>query len=140
MVNYTHYWNDFVLNNQICCYFRITLAMKDHDSTVVYYRMTQGLVPPDSPETAHQKKQCDEQKHFIDMELRRMRHKLLDRALKIASSDKVRTCTSNEQETNKSGSTINAAAAAEELVNTESAGDQIHVIIEATKDNTEYEQ
>jgi hypothetical protein len=65
---------------------------------------------------------------------------LPDRALKIASSDKVRTCTSNEQETNKSGSTINAAAAAEELVNTESAGDQIHVIIEATKDNTEYEQ
>jgi hypothetical protein len=65
--------------------------MKDHDSTVVYYRLTQGLVPPDSPETARQKKHCDEQKHFIDMELHRMRRKLLDRALKTASSDKVRT-------------------------------------------------
>jgi len=110
--------------------------MKDHDSTVVYYRMTQGLVPPDSPETAHRKKQCDEQKHFIDMELRRMQHKLLERALKTASSDKVRT--SNEQETSNSGSTINAAA--EEQVNTKSAGDQTHVNSEFTQDNTECEQ
>lgn len=120
MVNYTHYWNDFVLNKQICCCFRIVLAMKDHDSTVVYYRMTQGLVPPDSPETAHRKKQCDEQKHLIDIELHRMQHKLLDRALKAALSDKVRTYTGNEQETSNSGSTI---AAAEEQVNSESAGD-----------------
>jgi hypothetical protein len=116
----------------------ITLAMKDHDSTVVYYRMTQGLVPPDSPETAHRKKQCDEQKHFIAMELRRMRHELLDRALKTVSSDKVRTYTSNEQETSNSGSTINAAA--EEQVNTESAGDQAHMNSEATQDSTECEQ
>jgi hypothetical protein len=112
--------------------------MKDHDSTVVYYRMTQGLVPPDSPETAHRKKQCDEQKHFIAMELRRMRHELLDRALKTVSSDKVRTYTSNEQETSNSGSTINAAA--EEQVNTESAGDQAHMNSEATQDSTECEQ
>jgi len=138
MVNYTHYWNDFVCNNQICFYFRITLAMKDHDSTVVYYRMTQGLVPPDSPETAHRKKQCNEQKHFIDMELHRMQHKLLDRALKTASSDKVRTYNSNEQEMSSSGSIINASA--EEQVNTESAGDQTHLNSEATQDNTEYEQ
>lgn len=114
--------------------------MKDHDSTVVYYRMTQGLVPPDSPETAHRKKQCEEQKHFIDMELCRMRHKLLDRALKAASSDKVRTYKSNEQEMSNSGSTIAETAAAEEQVNTESVSDQAHVNIEATKDNTEYEQ
>jgi hypothetical protein len=69
-----------------------------------------------------------------------MQHKLLDRALKTASSDKVRTYTSNEQETSNSGSTINAAAAAEEQVNTESAGDQTHVNSEATQDSTEYEQ
>jgi len=114
--------------------------MKDHDSTVVYYRMTQGLVPPDSPETAHRKKQCNEQKHFIEMELRRMQHKLLDRALKTASSDKVRTYNSNERETSSSGSIINAAAAVEEQVNSESAGDQTHLNSEATEDSTEYEQ
>jgi hypothetical protein len=62
---------------------------------------------------------------------------LLDRALKAASSDKVRTHTGNEQETSNSRSTI---AAAEEQVNSESAGDQTHMNIEATKDNTEYEQ
>lgn len=115
----------------------ITLAMKDHDSTVVYYRMTQGLVPPDSPETAQQKKKCDEQKHFLDKELRKMRHKLLDRALKAASSDKVRTSTSNEQETSNSGSTI--AAAVEQQPNIENVGDQAHVNSEATKDSTENE-
>jgi hypothetical protein len=72
--------------------------MKEHDSTVVYYRMTQGLVPPDSPETAHRKKQHDEQKHFIEVELHRMQHKLLDRALKAGSSEEKEkfSSTSNE--------------------------------------------
>jgi hypothetical protein len=91
--------------------------MKDHDSTVVYYRMTQGLVPPDSPETARRKKQCEEEKHILDMELRKMRHKLLDRALKAASSDKAWTGKSNEQERS-------TAVAAEEEVNTEDVGNQ----------------
>jgi hypothetical protein len=109
--------------------------MKDHDSTVVYYRMTQGLVPPDSPGTAHKKKQCDEQKHFVDMELRRMRHKLLEKALKAASSDQVRKHTSNEEEMSNCGSTI--AAVAEEQVNTENVGDQAHVKSEAAKDSRE---
>jgi hypothetical protein len=63
---------------------------------------------------------------------------LLDRALKTASSDKVRTYNSNEQEMSSSGSIINAAA--EEQVNTESAGDQTHLNSEATQDSTEYEQ
>lgn len=85
--------------------------MKEHDSTVVYYRMTQGLVPPDSPETAHQKKQHNEQKHFIEMEVRRMQHKLLDRALKAGSSQVKEkfSGTSNEQVSGNSASTVPAS-------------------------------
>ncbi|KDR20531.1 tRNA-splicing endonuclease subunit Sen15-like isoform X2 [Zootermopsis nevadensis] len=89
----------------------ITLAMKEHDSTVVYYRLTQGLVPPDSPETARRKKQHNEQKHFIEVEMRRMEHRLLDRALKARSSEEKEKfpSTSNEQVAGSSASTDHAS-------------------------------
>ncbi|KAJ9574783.1 hypothetical protein L9F63_008047 [Diploptera punctata] len=75
----------------------LTLAMKEHDSTVVFYRMTQGLVPPDSPETARRKKQREEQKHCIETEVHRMKNDLLERA----RNDKVgQTSAQMETETN----------------------------------------
>ncbi|XP_069686345.1 tRNA-splicing endonuclease subunit Sen15-like [Periplaneta americana] len=74
----------------------ITLAMKEHDSTVVYYRMMQGLVPPDSPETARRKKQRDEAKHCIEVEMRRMRHELLARAQKSVPEEGVETSQPDE--------------------------------------------
>jgi hypothetical protein len=87
--------------------------MKEHDSTVVYYRMTQGLVPPDSPETARRRKQCDEQKHLMEVEVHRMRHTLLDRAHKVRSSEEA------------------------EMLNADNISDQSHMNHDIAKDEQE---
>jgi hypothetical protein len=57
--------------------------------------MTQGLVPPESPESARRKKQLDEQKYFIEGEVRRMRHKLIERAHNAGLSQEVNAFTCN---------------------------------------------
>jgi hypothetical protein len=103
--------------------------MKEHDSTVVYYRMTQGLVPPDSPETTRRKKQLDEQKRFIEGEVRRMRHKLIERAHSPGSSGEVKTFTGNEQGTGHSARTVT-------VVGDENTGHS-EVTEEGTKDDQE---
>ncbi|PSN33291.1 hypothetical protein C0J52_20684 [Blattella germanica] len=65
----------------------LTLAIKDHDSTVVYYRVTQGLVPPDSPETGHRKKKHEDKKHSIEVEVRKMQRELFNKAINANKND-----------------------------------------------------
>ena len=73
--------------------------MKEHDSTIVYYRITQGLVPPDSPETARKKKQREEKKHCIEMEMRKMRQELFEKALSGVSESEKAQCSLDDVET-----------------------------------------
>jgi hypothetical protein len=113
--------------------------MKEHDSTVVYYRMTQGLVSPDSPETTRRKKQLHEQKRFIEGEVRRMRHKLLERAHNAGSSGEVKTFTGNEQETGRSASTITAAGD-DQMSTRGDTGQQPHVNNELAEKRTKDDQ
>jgi hypothetical protein len=87
-----------VRGNETCFYFRITIAMKEHDSTVIYYRMIQGLVPPDSPESTRRKKQLNEQKRFIEGEVRRMQHKWIEMAHNARFSGEVKMSTGTERE------------------------------------------
>lgn len=83
--------------------------MKEHDSTVIYYQMTQGLVPPDSPESARRKKQLNEQKRFIEGEIRRMRNKWIERAHNAGFSGEVKMFTGTERETGHSANTVTVA-------------------------------
>jgi hypothetical protein len=109
--------------------------MKEHDSTVVYYRMTQGLVPPDSPETTRRKKQLDEQKRFIEGEIRRMRHKLIERAHNAGSFGEVKTFIGNEQETCHSASTI-AVDGDHQMSTREDTWHRPHISSEVTEEGT----
>lgn len=117
----------------------ITLAMKEHDSTVVYYRTTQGLVPPDSPETTRRKKQLDEQKRFIEGEVRRMRNKLIERAHSAGSSGELKTFTGNEQETGHSVSTVTVVGD-DQMSTREDTGHRPHMSSEVTEEGTKDDQ
>ncbi|PNF41216.1 hypothetical protein B7P43_G01475 [Cryptotermes secundus] len=114
----------------------ITLAMKEHDSTVVYYRLTQGLLPPDSPETKHRKKQLDEQKRFIEGEICRMRHKLTERAHNAGSLGEAKTFIGNEQETAHSASTT-AVDGEHRMSTREDTGHQPHTSTGVTEESTQ---
>ena len=59
---------------------RLTLALKDADSTVVYYHISNGLVTPDSPEAVQNKKLIEEKKRLIQSELWRKRNQLYQSA------------------------------------------------------------
>ena len=49
--------------------FRITLIIKDRDSSSTYYRLSQGLKRPDSPETMSKKKEEESSKKQIETEV-----------------------------------------------------------------------
>nr|CAD7258757.1 unnamed protein product [Timema shepardi] len=58
----------------------VTLAIKEQDSSIVYYRITQALVPPDSPETAKRMKIREDRHRCLEGELRRRRQELFNQA------------------------------------------------------------
>lgn len=60
--------------------FSVTLALKDADSTIAYYSISEGLAAPESPEETQNKKQSEEKKKFIQSELWRKRNQLYEMA------------------------------------------------------------
>nr|CAD7454851.1 unnamed protein product [Timema tahoe] len=58
----------------------VTLAIKEQDSSIVYYQITQALVPPDSPETAKRRKIHEDRHRCLEGELRRRRQELFNQA------------------------------------------------------------
>nr|CAD7593597.1 unnamed protein product [Timema genevievae] len=59
---------------------RVTLAIKEQDSSIVYYQITQALVTPDSPETAKRRKIHEDRHRCLEGELRRRRQELFNQA------------------------------------------------------------
>ncbi|KAK3923394.1 tRNA-splicing endonuclease subunit Sen15 [Frankliniella fusca] len=57
-----------------------TLALKDADSTIVYYSITEGLVTPDSPDLVQLRKASEERKRLMQTELWRKRDQLYEGA------------------------------------------------------------
>nr|CAD7572953.1 unnamed protein product [Timema californicum] len=69
----------------------VTLAIKEQDSSIVYYRITQALVPPDSPETAKRMKIREDRHRCLEGELRRRRQELFNQAQESKGYSKNRT-------------------------------------------------
>ncbi|XP_049785863.1 uncharacterized protein LOC126188313 [Schistocerca cancellata] len=59
----------------------ITLAIKEQDSTVVYYNVERELASPDSPETTQKRKKKQETRNLIESELHRQRLDIYESAL-----------------------------------------------------------
>ncbi|XP_049960008.1 uncharacterized protein LOC126480762 isoform X1 [Schistocerca serialis cubense] len=59
----------------------ITLAIKEQDSTIVYYNVERELASPDSPETTQKKKKKQETRNLIESELHRQRLDIYESAL-----------------------------------------------------------
>lgn len=59
----------------------ITLAVKEQDSTIVYYTVERELVTPDSPETTQKRKKKQETHNLIESELHRQRSSIYESAL-----------------------------------------------------------
>lgn len=66
--------------------FSLNLAFKDSDSTIVYYRLSEGLEIPDPPEAAQHNKTIDEKKKLMQSELWRKRNQLYQSAKDNTSS------------------------------------------------------
>lgn len=59
----------------------MTLAVKEQDSTIVYYTVERDLVTPDSPETTQKRKKKQETQNLIESELYRQRSSIYESVL-----------------------------------------------------------
>lgn len=67
--------------------FRINLMIKDRDSSTTYYRITQGLICPNSPISMAMKKEEEANKKQIETEIYKNKKMLFAKALKIKSAE-----------------------------------------------------
>lgn len=70
---------------------RFILVIKERDSSSVYYKISNGLVPPLSPEAAKRKKSIEEKQKYLESELKKRKQLLFNEAKGISLSPS--TCT-----------------------------------------------